>query len=206
MIKKILLLTTLLIIPSIAMAQRIETFQQVPIWGQAGDTASILDAVYTTAIAVAAILVVFRLIWAGVQYTLSEVVTSKENAKETIKSSLLGLLIILGAVTILNTVNPQITNLEVIGQGDRVTLTPHGAIRSNDRIGMRIGDWEWESSLRNHCSGFISTDENCVNQYVNALRASCQGVGGQLVREENRYTSWIGSGSGISYTCRNQGS
>lgn len=205
MIKKILLLATLLIMPSITMAQKIETFQQVPIWGQARDTATILDAVYTTAIAAAAILVVFRLIYAGVQYTLSEVVTSKESAKETIKSSLLGLIIILGAVTILNTVNPQITNLDVIGQGDKVTLTPHGATRSNDRIGMRIGDWKWETSLRNHCSEFFSTDENCVNQYINALRASCQGAGGQLVREEN-WTSWIGSGSGISYTCKNQGS
>lgn len=63
------------------------------------------------AIIVAAVIAVIKLILAGAQYVLSGVVTDKANAKKDIRSALVGLLIILAAITLLTTINPNITNL-----------------------------------------------------------------------------------------------
>lgn len=109
--------------PLVTFAQEARrTFQNLPGLDNAGNftTQQYIDALYTIAITAAAILVVFKLIWAGVQYMLSEVVTSKQKAKDDIKGALLGLLIILAAVTILNTVNPNLTNLNFLRNAQQV--------------------------------------------------------------------------------------
>ena len=73
-----------------------------------------IEILLQLAIGIAALLVVLRIIWAGVQYMLSEVVTSKEAAKKSIGGALLGLIIILASVLILNTINPNLTRLDVL--------------------------------------------------------------------------------------------
>lgn len=88
------------------------------------DTESLFNGLYLIAISLAAILVTLRLIYAGIQYMFSEVITNKGKAKEDIKNALLGLLIILGAVTILNTVNPQLTSLGVFDSLDGTEQPP----------------------------------------------------------------------------------
>lgn len=81
-------------------------------------TEAFVNALYNISIGVAALLVVVRIIIAGVQYMLSEIVTSKEKAKGDIKNAILGLLIILAAVTLLNTINPELTNLNALRNAD----------------------------------------------------------------------------------------
>lgn len=115
---QLLLILTIFLAPAVATAanvSEVETFHLVKIPGFNGldTTEGLFNGLYTFAIAIAAILVTIRLIYAGVQYMFSEVITSKGKAKEDIKNALLGLLIILGAVTILNTVNPQLTKTNV---------------------------------------------------------------------------------------------
>lgn len=92
-----------------------DTFQNIPFLTK-GDcsTETYVNALYQLAIALGAILVVLRLIWAGTQYMLSGLVTSKEKAKGEMKAAILGLIIILAAVTILNTINPQLTELKFL--------------------------------------------------------------------------------------------
>jgi len=77
-------------------------------------TEAFVQALYNISIGVAALLVVVRIMIAGVQYMLSEIVTNKEKAKGDIKNAILGLLIILAAVTLLNTINPELTNLNAL--------------------------------------------------------------------------------------------
>ncbi len=134
--------SVLLCAPMLAYAE-FKAFQTLPGLENAGNltTQQYIDALYVIAITAAAILAVFKLIWAGVQYMLSEVVTNKQKAKQDIQGALLGLLIILAAVTILNTINPNLTQINFLrnatpansipssntgtkpsGQGD--TLTP----------------------------------------------------------------------------------
>lgn len=73
-----------------------------------------INALYLIAISVAAFLVVARLIIAGFKYMLTDIVTQKEEAKKDIWGALTGLLIVLGAVLILETINPQLRNLQVL--------------------------------------------------------------------------------------------
>lgn len=94
------------------------TFQTLPFTTGAANlsTEGYINALYRIAISIAAILVVIKIILAGVKYLFSDVITNKEAAKKDIRSALLGLIIILGAVTILQTINPQIINMDVLSR------------------------------------------------------------------------------------------
>lgn len=81
-----------------------------------------INALYILAISIAAFLAVVRLIMAGIKYILTDVVPNKESAKKDIFNSLLGLLIILSAFLILNTINPQLTNLAALSNIDTVSV------------------------------------------------------------------------------------
>lgn len=67
-----------------------------------------INFLYALSISLAALLAVIKIIIAGVKYMLSDVVTSKGAAKQDIQAALFGLLLILGAYIILNTINPQL--------------------------------------------------------------------------------------------------
>ncbi|KKT80545.1 MAG: hypothetical protein UW75_C0003G0005 [Parcubacteria group bacterium GW2011_GWF2_44_8] len=83
----------------------------VGIPGVDANTASIgqyINALYILSISIAALLAVIKIIIAGVKYMLSDVVTSKADAKSDIQGALIGLLIVISAVVILETINPQL--------------------------------------------------------------------------------------------------
>lgn len=109
------LILTLLLLPLITEAQEFVPLVGVPGVDPngGGGIGEYVQALYILAISVAAFLAVVKIIFSGVQYLLSDVVTSKEDAKRGIRGALLGLLIVLAAVIILETINPQLTNLDV---------------------------------------------------------------------------------------------
>ncbi len=77
--------------------------------------ASYASALYSVAIVVAALLAVIRLVIAGAKYMMTDVVSGKGEAINDIKGSLLGLLIIISAFVILNTINPNLTKISIVG-------------------------------------------------------------------------------------------
>lgn len=79
-----------------------------------------VNTILRIAIIAAALVAVIKLILAGAQYVLSGVVTNKQRAKADIVNALLGLLIIIGAVTILTTINPKLTNLPSIKPAEEI--------------------------------------------------------------------------------------
>ena len=81
-----------------------------------------IKALYFLSIGLASALAVIKIIMAGVKYMLSDVVTDKGKAKSDIRSALIGLLLILGAVTILNEINPNLTNLHILRNADPVSI------------------------------------------------------------------------------------
>jgi hypothetical protein len=107
---------TIMVAPTMLLAQS----DYIPLVGVPGlsgqdlNTGSYVNALYVLAISIAAFLAFAKLTYAGVKYVLSDVVTSKESAKKDIQWSLVGLLIVIGAVLILNTINPQLTNLNAL--------------------------------------------------------------------------------------------
>lgn len=89
----------------------------IPFLQKSGNTLSTEDyvqALYVLAISAASLLMILRMMQAGVKIIFSEGVTARESAKKDIQGMLLGFLIILGAVTILETINPQLTNLDAL--------------------------------------------------------------------------------------------
>ena len=126
--KKILLLltsTTLLVLPLLAYAQTsaYRPLIQLPITtGGAPGWQGYIDLLYATAISLAALLAVMKIVIAGAKYMFSDVITNKAEAKKDIQGALLGLLLILGAVILLNLINPQLTNTTI--NIDRIQPTP----------------------------------------------------------------------------------
>lgn len=125
----------LFIVPHALFAQNTREF--IPLVGVPGvsdnaqDFGSYANALYMLAIGIAVLIAVVKIIWAGVQYMFSEIVTSKENAKKEIKGALLGLLIILGAVIILETINPNLTNFNFLRNAEEIRVTPQSGSGGN---------------------------------------------------------------------------
>ncbi len=76
------------------------------------------NALYIAAISLGAVIAVLKIIWAGIKYMLSDVITDKSKAKQDIRGALIGLIIMISAVLILNTINPQITQLTALDLQD----------------------------------------------------------------------------------------
>lgn len=72
-----------------------------------------INALYAFSISIAALLAVIKIIIAGVKYMLSDVVTSKSDAINDIRGSLLGLIIVISAVLVLRVINPQLAETEI---------------------------------------------------------------------------------------------
>jgi len=96
-----------------------------------------INALYMLSIAVAALLAVIKIIIAGVKWMLTDIVTSKEEAKKDIENATIGLLIVMSAVLLLNIINPQLTNISVfVGKVDQVNTTnPPGSGQINATAG-----------------------------------------------------------------------
>jgi hypothetical protein len=89
-----------------------------------------VEALYKLSIAVGAMLAVIQIIFAGVQYMLTDVIPSKSDAISRIRGALLGLVILLGAVLILETINPDLLNLNIFSNAPSINQIT-GAAPSN---------------------------------------------------------------------------
>lgn len=98
--------------PTVVWGQAISS-SLLNIPGRNGDPLTFSDYInwlYVFSISVAALLAVVKIIIAGFKYIGSDVVSNKSAAKDDIKGALLGLLLILGVVIILETINPNLVN------------------------------------------------------------------------------------------------
>ncbi len=114
----------LIVTPALALAN--EPF--VPIVGIPGVSAtpdfnSYVNALYLLSISLAALLAVVKIILAGVQWMFSDVVTDISLAKQNIRGALIGLLIVMSAVLVLRTINPDLTTLKALGDRDDIKFS-----------------------------------------------------------------------------------
>ncbi|MCR4285696.1 MAG: hypothetical protein NUW00_02245 [Candidatus Kaiserbacteria bacterium] len=73
-----------------------------------------INKIYFFTITIGALYGVVKIAFAGVKYSMSDIITSKESAKEDIKGVLLGLAILLIPFIVLRTINPELTRLDVL--------------------------------------------------------------------------------------------
>jgi len=72
-----------------------------------------LQSIYATAISLAALLAVIKIVIAGVKWMTTDIVSSKSDAKKDIQGAIFGLVVILGAVLILYIINPDIGTVDL---------------------------------------------------------------------------------------------
>ncbi len=82
-----------------------------------------VNALYLLSITVAELLAVVKIIFGGVKWMFSDVVTSKQSAIEDIRGAIFGLLIVLATVLILETVNPNLTRLNFLENAQPLNIT-----------------------------------------------------------------------------------
>ncbi len=146
----------------------------IPGVDNASSFGSYVNALYALAISLAALIAVIKIIIAGAKYMLSDIVSSKSAAKDDIKNSLIGLLIIIGAVVILNTINTDLTNTNI--SADSVTL---------DNTPIQFGREQVDRALEectNNSNCVVSNCETLSNNFsitgtaYTPSRAQCERV------------------------------
>lgn len=73
-----------------------------------------LNGLFKFAIAIGAMLAVLQFARAGFMYMTSDIWSDKQHAKDILGDAVLGLLLLLAVWLILNTINPEILNLDAV--------------------------------------------------------------------------------------------
>lgn len=85
----------------------------------------LIKNIYGVSIAIAAVLAVAMIIYAGLKYSTEEAFTGKSDAKETWQNAIIGLLLLLSAWVILRTINVDLVNVNLeLGSGDLLKCKP----------------------------------------------------------------------------------
>lgn len=199
--KLIISLFTFLLLPLLTLAtegSETKTFATIPfLSGNNLTTQGFVTALYQMAIGLAAVLVVIRLIMAGAKYMLSEVVSSKGQAKEDIQNALLGLVIILAAVLILGTINPKLVGLNILNGGSPVTLTPpkdptpKPGDDVDDQVKFMPGTTRQQGAAERRCERTTGSSSGgqfnkCMSDTETALGQSCEHNDGTYVKDSSR--------------------
>jgi len=150
----------LFLTPTMALAVY-EPLVNIPGVSNPQDTNAYINALYALSISLAALLAVIKIIIAGAKYMLSDVVTDKSEAKEDIKGALLGLLLIVSAVLILTTINPNLTNLTILQGAPRVSVPTR--------------------------EGTALTPEQRQRNYIEGIRERCERAGSTFVPPSTLY-------------------
>lgn len=97
-----------------------------------------INRIYFFTITIGAMYGVVKIAFAGVKYSMSDIITSKESAKEDIKGVLLGLAILLIPFIVLRTINPELTRLDVLSSvKNKINLISGSASPSSPVTGWR---------------------------------------------------------------------
>jgi type IV secretory pathway VirB2 component (pilin) len=169
----------LLITPVLVLAQY-QPLVGIPGVDDAQNFDQYLQSVYVLAISLAALLAVIKIVIAGVKWMTTDIVDTKSSAKKDIQGAIFGLLIILGAVLILNIINPNISTVNL-------TLAP-----VPDRIAAETNP---DPSAIQDCKDNPST---CTLTTI-----SCPEVSNQYLESGNQNTNQYqeGPGTSIEYNC-----
>jgi hypothetical protein len=112
-----------------------------------------LNLMIKIVIGLAAVMAVVMIVIGGMEYATSELISSKEAGKQRIQEALLGLLVALGAYTLLNTINPDLlkTDLKnvqsVTVNVDLDTDVPQSPVGNQykDKFGNYLNGADWEA-------------------------------------------------------------
>lgn len=92
----------------------------LPILGRAfsGDLTTLLNVLVGASVAVAAVLAVIMVAFGGFKYMTTDSMFAMGSAKEQITNAIVGLLIVLAAILILATINPNLVSMNLFNPPD----------------------------------------------------------------------------------------
>ena len=97
-----------------------------------GSLPAYINAIFTTALSIGAILAVLRIAYAGYMYMGSaDMWGNKQKAREILGDAIIGLLLLFGIYLILNQINPNLLNLNVLQDISQTSATPNAGATSN---------------------------------------------------------------------------
>ena len=107
-----------------------------------------LNPMITIFIGICGVLAVIMILMGGIEYMTSELVSSKEAGKERIRDALFGLLLALGAWTLLYTLNPDLlkSDVTVPDESGKVGLSQEKQIASLGQEEKELNSWEENKS------------------------------------------------------------
>lgn len=105
----------ILFLPILTFAQGYEPLVGIPGVNPnaSGGFDTYINTLYALSISIAALLAVIKIIIAGVKWMMTDIVTTKGEAKKDIQGALIGLLIVLAAVLILTVINPNLAKVDL---------------------------------------------------------------------------------------------
>lgn len=143
---KYLIFSFLLLIPIISLAANTvyEPLVGLPGVDEGADFNTYVNSIYALSITIAALLAVIKIVIAGVKWMLTDVVTSKEEAKKDIKGALFGLLIVLAAVLIISVINKDILEVDLTFQpvpapAQTLNMTNNTGANAATQAGTTVG-------------------------------------------------------------------
>lgn len=133
-------------------------------------------------IGIAAALAVLAIAYSGIKYMMSDVVTSKEDAKKGIQNALLGLLLAITSYLILYTISPDFTQISIIRQFDQTPAPAAAPPKSSAIIVYRIEYSPYAYTLRYRKTEYeleylSSTAGNPLYRERHENLAACNGAG-----------------------------
>jgi Type IV secretion system pilin len=138
-----------------------------------------INALYRLSISIAALLAVIKIVIAGAKYMLTDIVPAKEEAKKDIQGALIGLLIVIGAIIILNTINTDLTNVNF--NLDNVVL---------DDAPVLTGNQQREAECVDGCTEYVCSADSAALRQLSGLpegtscRQSCYAAEGFYYQTE----------------------
>ena len=149
-----------------------------------GNLAEFINKIFTFALSIGAMLAILRIALGGYLYMTTDLWSTKERAREVLRETILGLLLLLAVWLILHQINPDILKLDILkslrenrvsqqstqsAKGDRETIGGLGTPNSGEICGMKNAPGE------TFC--FPNTGQGCVFECGFSSIATCEAAG-----------------------------
>lgn len=131
-----------------------------------------MNALYLLTISVGGLIAVVQISIAGVEYSMSDIVTNKADAKKRIQGVLLGLAILLVPALVLKTINPDLLSLDVLKLEPKVELKPSRATTGGNIGGGTADNEQIKNCASQPNSKWDSVCNKCILKTETA-GASC---------------------------------
>ncbi len=166
-----------------------------------------IPGIFKLAIGLSAVAAVLMIVIGGFQYISSDAIMGKKDGKERIKNAVFGLVLVISAWLILNTINPNLLNINLNIESISTTALDGGTLGTEGTSGSGIVgavDILKEDQIANHVqiatrlSEYNITLNRGVNGYCKEGSTACTNINGlpsDMISALGSLNTWCGNTS-----------